>query len=95
MAQQDWQSLGIPGMQVQSLARHSGLRIWHYHHYGLGSDYGSDMIPCPMCRGVATKRKKKVWLTVLHQEFPSWLSGKETEQNPFGCTFDPWPCSVG
>ena len=28
-------------------------------------------------------------------EFPLWLSGKESNQSPWGYGFDPWPCSVG
>lgn len=32
-------------MQVQSQAQHSGLRIWHGRSYGLGHNYGLDLIP--------------------------------------------------
>ena len=28
-------------------------------------------------------------------EFPSWHSGNESDQEPRGCGFDPWPRSVG
>ena len=28
-------------------------------------------------------------------EFPSWLSGNESDYHPWGCRFDPWPRSVG
>ena len=28
-------------------------------------------------------------------EFPSWLSGNESDQHPWGRRFDPWPRSVG
>ena len=29
------------------------------------------------------------------EEFPSWLSGRESDWEPGGHRFDPWPCSVG
>ena len=29
------------------------------------------------------------------QEFPLWFSGKEPNEYPWGCGFDPSPCSVG
>ena len=28
-------------------------------------------------------------------EFPSWRSGNESNQEPWGCGLDPWPRSVG
>ena len=28
-------------------------------------------------------------------EFPSWLSTNEPDSYPWGCSFEPWPCSVG
>ena len=28
-------------------------------------------------------------------EFPFWYSGNESEWYPWGCGFNPWPCSVG
>ena len=40
VVQQDWQSLGSPGMWVQSPAQHSGLRIWCCHSFSLGQDCG-------------------------------------------------------
>ena len=33
--------------------------------------------------------------TTQHWEFPSWLSGNESNQEPWGCGFDPWPGLVG
>ena len=30
-----------------------------------------------------------------HLEFPSWRRGNESNQEPWGCGFYPWPCSVG
>ena len=38
MVQKDWWCLGSAGMQVQSLAQHSGLRIWHWSKLQLTSD---------------------------------------------------------
>ena len=29
------------------------------------------------------------------KEFPSWYSGNESNQEPQGCRFDPWPHSAG
>ena len=37
--------LEAAGMQVQSPAWHSGLRIWLCHSCSLGHDCGSDLIP--------------------------------------------------
>ena len=45
VVQRDWQHLGSAGMQVRSLAWHSGLRIWRCHSCGLGCDCSSDLIP--------------------------------------------------
>ena len=45
VVQQDWQPLGSTGMQVRSLAQHSGLRIQHCHSCGLGCDCSLDLIP--------------------------------------------------
>ena len=47
MVQQDQQHLGSPGMQVQSPAQHSGLRIWRCGSCSLGCNDGSDLIPGP------------------------------------------------
>ena len=35
-------------------------------------------------------RKERVFL-----EFPSWLSGNESDSHPWGGRFNSWPCSVG
>ena len=40
----------------------------------------------PQVKWITQKEKK--------EEFPLWLSGKEPDQYPWGCGFDPWPCSV-
>ena len=45
VVQQDWQCLGSAGTQIQSQAWHSVLRIPCCHKYGLGSNYGLDLIP--------------------------------------------------
>ena len=38
----------------------------------------------------------RVWVQMyLVREFPSWHSRKESNQEPRGCEFDPWPLSVG
>ena len=47
MAQLDWQHLCSTGMQVRSLAWHSGLRIRRCHICGLVYNSGSDLIPGP------------------------------------------------
>ena len=57
MVQRDRQCLGSAGMQVQSLARHSGLRIQ------CCCSFGSDLIPgleTPYATGWPRKGKKKV-----------------------------------
>ena len=38
-------ALGSAGMQVESPAQHSGLRIRCCHSCSLGRNYGSDMLP--------------------------------------------------
>ena len=51
-----------PGMQVRSLAWHSGLRIWHCHGCGLGLNGGLDLIPdpgTPQAAGWPKKKKQK------------------------------------
>ena len=48
MVQWDWWRLRRTGMQVPSLAQHSRLRTQqHCCSYGLGHNYGSDLIPSP------------------------------------------------
>lgn len=42
------------------MTKHNGLRIWHYHSYGIGLSYGSDSIPGPgasMCHSCVKKKK--------------------------------------
>ena len=49
-------------MQVQSLAQHSGLRIWCCHSCSLGHSCGSNLIPglgTPYALGGGQKRKKR------------------------------------
>ena len=60
-----WWCLGNAGMQVQSLARHSGLRIQHCHSCSLGHNYGLDLIPglgTPYVAGQPKKGGKKSFL---------------------------------
>ena len=54
MAHQDQHHLGSAGTQVQSLAQHSGLRIWCCHSCSLGHNCSSYLIP-----GQGTPKKKK------------------------------------
>ena len=44
MVQRDRQYLKSPGTQVQSLAQHSGLPVWHCHGCGLGCNCNLDLI---------------------------------------------------
>ena len=62
VVQWDQRCLGSTGMQVRSLAWHSGLRIQCCHSCGLGQDLSLDLIPglgTPYAAGVTKKRKKK------------------------------------
>ena len=43
--QPDQPHLWSSGMQAQSLAWHSGLRVWHYCSCCVGCNYGSHLIP--------------------------------------------------
>ena len=45
VTQRDWCHLESTGMQVRSLAWHSGLRIWHCHSCDLGQDCGLGLTP--------------------------------------------------
>ena len=68
VAQQDRQCLGSTGMQVQSPAQHSGLRIQHCRSCGLGLRpwLGSDPWPKnSICCSRAKKRKEKLSCFVL------------------------------
>ena len=47
MVQQDWRHLGNTGIQVQSLAQHSGLRMWRCCSCGIGRNCSFDVIPGP------------------------------------------------
>ena len=61
MVQWDRQHLGSPGMQVNSLTQHSGLRIWHFHSCSLGCNCGSYRIPgqgTPYAMEQSKKKKK-------------------------------------
>ena len=57
MAPQDLWHLNSARTQVQPLAQHSGLRIWH-----CGINCGSDLIPGPnsICRVAGKKGEKKI-----------------------------------
>ena len=57
--QWDRRHLGSAGMQVQSLARHSRLRIWCCRSCGLNPNYSSDMIPGPGTPCITGRPKKK------------------------------------
>ena len=47
VAQQDQQCLGCSGMQVRSLAKNTGLRIWCSHSHSLSRKHSSDLNPSP------------------------------------------------
>ena len=67
VVQQDQQHPGSAGMQVQSPARHSVLRIWHCHSCSLGCNCYSNLTPSPGIPYATEqpKRKKKSLLTSL------------------------------
>ena len=61
MAQQDQWCFCSAGTQVQSLARHSGLRIWHCHGCSVDSNCSLELIPgpgTPYALGWPKKEKK-------------------------------------
>ena len=43
----------------------------------------------------ARQGREEVFANRDFREFPSWLSGNESDQYPWGRRFDPWPHSVG
>ena len=49
------------------------------------------------CRGGRIHPQQNLkCLRIKHSlEFPSWLSGNEPDQYPWGCGFNPWPSSMG
>ena len=62
MVQRDLLHLGSAGMQVQSSAQHSELRIWHCRSCGLGHKYSSDLIlglGTTYAEGQPKKKKRK------------------------------------
>ena len=62
VAQQDQWHLGSTRILVQSLALHSGLKIWHCCSCSLVHNYNSDLIPglvTPYAVGEPKKRKKE------------------------------------
>ena len=62
VAQQDQQCLWSTGMQVQSPAWHSALRIWHCCRCGIGYNCSSDMTPglgIPYAEGWLKKKKEQ------------------------------------
>ena len=63
VAQQDQWLLGSAGMQVRSLAQHSGLRIQRCRSYGFGHDCSSNLIlglGTQYVVGQPEKEKKKI-----------------------------------
>ena len=38
---------------------------------------------------------RSITFKIIIEEFPSWRSRNKTDQEPWGCGFDPWPCAVG
>ena len=62
VAQHDWWHFCSVMTQVQSLAQHSGLRIWHGHSCSVGYICGMDEIPgsgAPMPWGGQKRKRKK------------------------------------
>ena len=62
VAQWDQRCLCSAWTQVWSLARHSGLKIWHCHSCNIGSSCSLDSIPGPgtsICHECSHKRKEK------------------------------------
>ena len=62
MVQMDHGHLWSTGTWVQSLAQHSGLRIWRCDSCGSGSNSGSDLIPgqgAPYAMGQPKVERKK------------------------------------
>ena len=60
MAQQDQQCLWSTGMQVQSLASHSGLRIPCCHSCGVDENCGVGLIPGPGTPCAMGEPKEKI-----------------------------------
>ena len=70
---------------------YSRLKIWHCHCNRLGCCCGKGLFPGPRistCCRCSQKKKKE-------GGFPIVAHGNESNQYPWGCGFDPWPCSVG
>lgn len=64
MVQQDHQHLCSPGTEIQSPARHSGLRIPHCHSCSVGCNCGWDLIPGPgTSYATESPKEKKILLT--------------------------------
>ena len=85
MAQWGQWCLSSARMQIQSLAWHSELRIWHCCSCSISHNCGSDLIPGPgtsYAVGGQIKEKKKKKKKKSHVlEFPLWLSGLRTRQS--------------
>ena len=67
-----WQHLRSAGMQVQSVAWHSGSRIWHCWSYCLDQDYSLDMIPgpgTPYATGQPKMKGKEVTIIMIIRDF--------------------------
>ena len=74
VVQGDWWHLGSAGMQVQSLAWHSGLRIWSCCS-SLGRDCGCDLIPgrgTPYAAGMLKKKQNKTEQNKTKTTLESW-----------------------
>ena len=87
MAQQDQGHLWSTGLQVQSPARHSGLRIRHCSSCGVGHNCGSDPIPGletpyateqPKKEEKKKKRKKKKMAKIILNKDLLYGTGKST-----------------
>ena len=61
------------------------ILIQGYHLKCLGISYNS----IAKIQIIQLKKKKN------QQEFPLWHSRNESDWEPLGGRFDPWPCSVG
>ena len=58
VTQQNWQHHCSTETQVRSLAQHSRLRVWHCCSWGVGRNYGQDLIPDPHAPYTSEEKKK-------------------------------------
>ena len=89
VTQWDLQPLGSAKTQVRYLARHSGLRIWCCHCYGLGYNCCSDLIPVPRTPYATGRPKKKKKRTGEHTQITNLQRGslQYFSQNIFYMSF--------